>query len=168
MPPPKKTEFNRYSDWVVRYSSGTLKSSHPQTKKDFAARYGISEYTITTWDRKLKESKGDEVEIFKEHVRERALDPRSVYKWGELYAKMKGLLIDKSEQKITHELSAEDRIRVARETVNGIREQYRLGGGCCPVCGEYPTLRHEPCLDTEPEFTEDREVETLALPAGTA
>ncbi len=52
----------------------------------------------------------------------------------------------------------------ATVTLSKLRENWERSGGVCPVCGLPKTLRIGTHLDTEPERTEDREVETLGLP----
>ena len=85
--------------------------------------------------------------------------PRSI----ELALKALGELVEKQEQTVKHEFTTTERISVAREFVNELREEANKGR--CPICGEHKALRIQPRVDTEPEHDEDREVEVMGLPS---
>ena len=81
------------------------------------------------------------------------------------YYQLTQRLVEKREETHKFELSPADYTRIARETIGGLREEYQTSGGLCPICGVNKALLRDPCLDTEPEQSEDREVATLAVPA---
>ena len=79
------------------------------------------------------------------------------------YYQLTQRLIEKREDIHKVEFTPADHTRIARETINGLREEYQQLGGICPVCNQSKALRIEARLDTEPEQPEDREVAAVAV-----
>jgi len=103
-------------------------------------------------------SKGEEFEQFKKDMR-KASKGNSQY--ARLYAQLEGYLDNKEKE--GEGLSASDYTRIARETKNRIREEYRKSGGVCPVCGECKVFRNPARMDTEPEHEAGGEMEALDI-----
>ena len=81
------------------------------------------------------------------------------------FAQLANELVERKEETVKLELTANDRTRIARETINGLRENYQRDGGYCPVCSRPEALRLDAHLDTEPEHTEGGEVATVGISA---
>jgi hypothetical protein len=81
----------------------------------------------------------------------------------ELLLKRHSELTEKKETKF--ELSISDRLRIANEVVNGLREQCKGDNRICPLCYQSILLRPTLRQVAEPEHEEDRTVATLALPS---
>lgn len=80
------------------------------------------------------------------------------------FAQLANELVEKRGEKLAV-VSTADRIRVATELRDGLRREFQ-DTGSCPICNFHKALRHEVCVDTEPEQSEDREVAALGLPTG--
>ena len=81
-------------------------------------------------------------------------NPKPSVKALEIAFKMLGILTDKREETIKFELTASDYTRIARETIEGQRAEYKASCGICPVCGKSELLLNESCVDTEPQYSE--------------
>ena len=79
------------------------------------------------------------------------------------FAQLANELVERKEETVKLELTASDRTRIARETINGLRENYQRNGGYCPVCSRPEALRIDARVDTEPEHAEGGEVATVAV-----
>ena len=103
---------------------------HNYTK--LAAQLGVSTKTLTTWDKRLVDEElnaPSEVEQFLSHLYDQAMKPNANAKTMELYAKIKGILTDKSEVRISLELSADQLIRQHFESQKWLREAGYLPSG---------------------------------------
>jgi len=81
----------------------------------------------------------------------------------EMVLKILDVYKDKKETK--YEFNASDYIRIARETLDGLRAEYQEHGGICPVCCRPEEVCDKALLPSESKSSEDREVEALALSA---
>ena len=79
----------------------------------------------------------------------------------EMALKILGELVDKQEVKQSFELTVDDRRKLAESIIGELREEAEHG--LCPVCYKRKTLRYESRLDTKSEFSENCEVEPVAL-----
>ncbi len=78
-------------------------------------------------------------------------------------------LINKEKEGNGFEFAPEDYLRIARDTVRRIQEDYKEHGRMCPVCHRPNPLYDEVRLHSEQEHGTGSEVETLAIsdrPAG--
>ena len=80
----------------------------------------------------------------------------------EMALKILGELVDKQEVKQSFELTVNDRRTLAEDIIGELRKELQ-GQGVCPVCFQRQKVRHQPHLDTEPKFSEDSQVEPVAL-----
>src|SRR3990167_8002782 len=121
---------------------------------------GVSQRTVYKWE---KQTKGtlDEFDEFISVLKKAALKGGNS-RDRELYAKVKGWLIDRREEKHVIDFSAAEYIRIGNEIIGRLREDYRHSGGSCPVCGVSQVLC-PPREDTEPEQQVDRDVAAVAL-----
>jgi len=81
------------------------------------------------------------------------------------YYQLTQRLIEKREETHKVEFTPADYTRIARETINGLRDDFETGGGRCPICGQYKEICDRPLLDSESKFPESGEMATVALPA---
>ncbi len=140
-------------------------------QQDQCKYLGISIVTYNKYRKKLQkqnQSPDDDVESAVNELRDMALGKATPnmarLKSIELLLKRHGALNENKEDR-KFELTVSDRIRIAREVVNGLREDYQRIGGNCPVCGFSKTLCDKPRMDTEPEHAESGEVATLGVSA---
>jgi hypothetical protein len=165
-----EVRFGKFVELYDLYVSGD--NSHGFKRwDDVYEAVPISRAVGSKWkielDKLRKEANTDDCEEFRLHMRALAFgesEEKATSKDRELYARMNGWLVDKREETVKYELSADERLHIARETINRLKEIIS-GGGRCPVCGFGGVLCDESCLDTEPEYEPDNTVETLALPA---
>jgi hypothetical protein len=90
-----------------------------------------------------------------------AQNPRASAPVLKLFADLIGETKERDERRIDY--TPADRLRIGRETIKGLREQYKSNGGRCHVCGFDAVLCEEVGEVTEPEHGEDREVEAVGL-----
>ena len=81
----------------------------------------------------------------------------------EMALKLMGLLVEKREETHKVEFTPADYTRIARETINGLRDDFETGGGRCPICGQYKEICDRPLLDSESKFSESGEMATVAV-----
>lgn len=99
----------------------------PRTQSEFAKIYHVSKDTVSNWRRMLEmeKFKGDDdnqVSIFMKNLYTLATKPNARSKDMELWARINGLLVDKSELTHKFELSADDHYRISREAERRISE----------------------------------------------
>jgi len=81
------------------------------------------------------------------------------------YYQLTQRLIEKREETHKVEFTPADHTRIARETINGLREEYQQLGGICPVCNQPKAFCDEVGSNPEPKLPEGGEMATLALSA---
>ena len=135
----------------------------PPTQQELAEKLGTTKSQLSVWKRQLDETEAppDEMNAFIKNVKKQA-DAGKNPQWARLYWE---IMNPRNKELKGNEFSADDYINHATELVTELRDSYRLGDGGCPVCGRPKEVRDEPCVDTESEYSEDREVEALAVPA---
>jgi hypothetical protein len=119
----------------------------PSTKAEWARMNNVTHATLNNWDKgftewkKLQGSNGSVAKLegldgesvvqqFVKLMGQLALDPTRPAKDRELFAKMAGLLIDRSEQKVTLELTGDDYANIEREARRrNLEEGYSIGEG---------------------------------------
>ena len=126
--------FEKYIQWK------SLPEDERGKKQGFADANGIHLQTLYNWDKKMGKMEVGEVDAFLEHVRKMAVKPGAMVRWAELYAKMKGLLVEKSEQKVIYEVSAGERARAINKADRELRE---MGYGVEQMPSELPLLPKE-------------------------
>lgn len=78
------------------------------------------------------------------------------------FAQLVGELVERKEESIKVEFSVSDRIRIASQLRDELRREWETSGSCA-VCGQSSALRNQVRSNTEPEFSENREVGTVGL-----
>ena len=167
-----KEKHEKFIEWLALTDEGKIRGSFPLTQKEFAIHHGITEQTLVAWKHEIESGElGDgrynadeylansaqkaDAALMKACERGNAQALRTYYQLTKR--------TEKAEDNQKFEYSPTDRIRIARETVTGLREQYLSDGGNCPVCGRCKEICNTTLLDTEPKQPEDREVATVAL-----
>lgn len=79
------------------------------------------------------------------------------------YFQLQNRLVERKEETVKIELSVAERIQIANEVVTGLREQYRLGGRACSVCGRPALLSGELCEDRGQDTTEGNPVSLVPI-----
>lgn len=103
-----------------------------------------------------------DIEHFDETLKKRALESSNP-KWAELWAKRKGLLIDK-QVKDTLEISPDDYLRISTTIFKELRKSIGEHGGICPVCGKPSSIPEQVCADTKQEHSTDSQVGSVGVP----
>lgn len=151
-----------------------LENPSGMTQKDFLAKHPVSNKSLVEWKKDWEaKKKGEEYDSdkwleSKDEVVDSALIEACEKKNAkalELFFRRRRKLVDQQEITNKFELSADERVKVAREFLNRLREEYSRNSGYCPVCRRPETLCSETCLDTEPEQSENREVAGVAVSA---
>uniref|UniRef100_A0A6M3KT31 Uncharacterized protein n=1 Tax=viral metagenome TaxID=1070528 RepID=A0A6M3KT31_9ZZZZ len=146
----------------------------PKAKITWAAEHNIHETTLTKWDRDDRKVKEGEKYNSEGHLltQLQAVDADLILACRKgnaqalkIFFQRTGLLVEKPVE--VNIFNANDYIEGSRGILEKLRADFRKYAGACPVCGESKSVRIEPCLDTKSKYREDREVATLALPAGT-
>jgi len=140
--------IEKFFDWLSLSDSERKKKDLPLTQTDFAIAHGIPAPTLTIWK---KNASIDTVLVKNMLDNAYKLGIEGKYKYAELWAKMTGNYVDKSESSVKVEFTANDYARVAEQVIGGLRASYAEHGGICPVCGRFEILLSESCLDTEPQ-----------------
>lgn len=148
-----------------------LESGLFKTQKEAAEFYKVSEEYVSQVMAKHRNKKPKEMpeihslDDYLLYLKGLAYNPKSLGKDRELYAKILGWLERAKAENKKEELTADDYTIIGARYAKQLQDDYRQGGGVCPVCHRPKEVRSEPRLDTEPEHAEDREVATVALPA---
>ncbi len=157
----------------------------PVTKADISRTFGVSRPTIDSWEKKLPKN-GSPEEIIKQleetieskDIKEKEEVLKKLYtlalegsvKAAELLLKAKGYLIEKREDKVTIELSADE---IARRNLNAERENQDFERGMAgyrveTVQAKPQILSNQLCLYPEQEHSQDDKVDTVGLPTRSA
>ena len=136
---------------------------NPKTKLLLAKSLGISRPTLDAVLRNKPEETADDYDTFMAHLKKEVFKFNCPVRRQEIYMQLMGWKTDNKDGKNEFELDATSYNKIATEVTERLRGNHREWGGICPVCGLSQTLRNEPRLDSKPEHTEDREVETVAL-----
>ncbi len=142
------------------------------TEDAYSKSVGVSRQTLIKWKKQRDTGEFDIREAFRAEKKLIWDAFLGAVKTGKInaqlfrtFAQLANELVERKEDTLKLEFTANDRTRIARETINGLRENYQRNGGYCPVCSRPETLCIDAHLDTEPEHTEDREVAAVGIPA---
>lgn len=159
--------LTKFAEWLAISDETKKAQGLPLTQQAFAIHHGISEVTLSNWKNKLKNIKPttDEQEavLFLQQLAEDARKPSATSGIRELYARLKGLYVDRREVKQTVEFTPTDYARIATTVVERLREDYRRGGGNCPVCHKLPEVLVKICADSGQEHGASSEMATVAV-----
>jgi len=133
-----KSGIRKFAEWL----SLPEEEREPKTIRALAEQLGKAESTLWLWKAQLTKLDDDEVDRFKRKLYRDAMKPNATGKDKELYARMKGLLVDKQETKVTLELSADERARRELEAERREREWRSREGYRVEVMSEEPALLH--------------------------
>lgn len=151
----KQAQFEKFIVWYDL----PLAEKDPIDIKGFAGFHKVSLVTLYKWQKAIEKERGvsddDEIQVFMERLYKLATDQKASAKHMELFAKLKGLLIDKQEIKHKFELSADDHYRIDREADRRIQELNRGADGIQGLQEESPILLEQVCVDTEQEHSPD-------------
>ncbi len=166
----KTTEKAKYYEWLDLPPDERSSANMPLTQDEYGKANNVSRPTLIKWREKrsngdfnLQSFLTDNKKLLADALLLAAKNPRTNATALKLFAQLTGDLVEKKEETVKLELTANDRTRIARETINGLRENYQRNGGYCPVCSRPEALRLDAHLDTEPEHTEDREVAAVGI-----
>ena len=155
--------LEKYATWLNTPDD----ERYPKTKVGFARLNNVSEQTLNNCDRKIEaessRSEDNAWDSYMVNLTNIVLKPTASASHMQLFATIKGKLVEKREDTVKFEPNASDYIEIGRRVIEQIRQDYQQFGGSCPVCGECQPVRHEAHLDTEPDLQENREVATLVL-----
>lgn len=142
-------------------------------QKNFAIHHGISTGRLSQW--KAEETAMSE-DVFNPQVYVmenlqailiktlKVIQEKGSAKHIEMALKLVGLLIDKKEETVKFEFTTSDKLQLTAAIINGLREEKGVTG-VCPVCFQREALCIESCLDSKPEYSDDREMEAVEVPA---
>jgi len=110
-----------------------------------------------------------EKEKYLENLRKQCFSGDATGAQQKLYAEMMDWIPkDKKEETKGLELTPSDYIRIANDTIRGLREDYLKYGGNCPCCGIGKVVPDPIRLDSEREHDEQGAVATVGLSSGLA
>ena len=148
----KMKKINRKLDQIIRIYTQWRQVPETErelrTQEDFARFHKVHVRTLARWNRELeavesKEEK-DRVIAFRDKLYMDAMRPKAPSKTMELYARMEGLLTDKSEVKVKLEYDADEIARRNLEAERQLRESgygvWKGGYGVAEVPTERPLL----------------------------
>ena len=79
------------------------------------------------------------------------------------FFQLQNRLVERKEEKLKVEFSVGERFQIANEVIAGLREQYKLGGRACAVCGRPPVLLAELCEDRGQDTPEGTAVPSIPV-----
>jgi hypothetical protein len=136
----------------------------PLTVGQYAAANHVSTQTLKIWGRKSREAGHFDLQAFlkrpenMEAVAQAMVNGAKGGKNAQMVRTLlqtTGDLVEKSEQKNSIEFTHADRIRLSREIIAGLQDQFQTGQGVCIVCGRPKVLPDKLLLDTKQEHSED-------------
>jgi hypothetical protein len=114
---------------------------------------GITATTQNLYKERLEkareEAKASDYDAFEARLKELAFSPKSTSRDRELYARIRGWLVEKREDTVKFEPSASDYATITENIIGRLRENWENNGGVCVICGRPKTLLAEPCVDTD-------------------
>ena len=163
----KRVILIKFAEWLGIPDDVRKERGLPLTQQEFSIHHGVSEVTLSNWKHKLKyagpTTDEQEVVLFLQQLAEDARKSNATSGIRELYARLTRLYADKREVKQTVEFTPTDYTRIATTIVERLREDYRRGGGNCPVCLRPSPFPYEIRLDTGQEHGADSQVATVAI-----
>lgn len=168
----KTVEKAEYYKWLDLSQDERSLSNMPLTEDAYSKAGGVSRQTLIKWkgqrtdtDFDLRAYLGENKEAFAKALLQGTKGEKPNSQTLRLIAQLMGDLNEKREGTGKLELTANDRTRIARETINGLRENYQRNGGYCSVCQRPETICIEPVLDTESRDAEGGTMAAVALSA---
>jgi len=168
MPKDLKKQHEIFLEWHPLTEDEREARGWPITLKAMAAYLGMSYDQLRTWNRVVKkaDSLDARIKAVDDRSYKKAVADKSTPRDREVFYKRRGLLVDKSEQKVEHSFGPSDYIEIARriwEDIEGrIPEQCR---GSCPLLSGRSLLLGEVCVHPEQEHGEEDKVAGVGLPA---
>jgi hypothetical protein len=171
MPRPREIEkfqrfIEKYDIWCTDKSS--LVSEGITTFKLLCQSIPVSEPMGYKWKVRLEKMRAtpddNEFSEYMGYLKKVVFGAKGSANDRKLYAQIKGWLVEKREDKVSFEISTEERLRIAQGVLSGLTENYQRGNGVCPVCRRPKVLLSEVCMDTEPEQQAEDTVAAVAVP----
>jgi len=159
----EKDRFVEFSEWYNTPKEQRI----VKTVTEWSKINHVSTSTLVRWGEIVRNNQfPTDLARFVDHLKKLAFSSKGNSKDRELYARIKGWLVEKKEETHKYEPTPTDYIGFAQKVITRLREDYLANGGVCPVCGFDKALRNSVCVHPEPEHTESREVAAVALPSG--
>ena len=163
----KSEIIRKFAEWLLIPDEDRREQGLPLNQTQFAIHHGVGTATLSIWKRELRLKAGNPEEqdtiLFLAQLAEDARKVNAPAGIRELYARLKGIYVDKREVKQTVEFTPTDYTRMAQTIIKRLRESYQGGGGSCPICLRPPILLNEVCDNSGQEHSEDGEVATVAV-----
>ena len=150
----KIAEKAKYYEWLDLSSEERSSANIPLTEDVYSKSVGVSGTTLIKWKKQrepfdIREAfLKDQEKIwnaFMGAVKAKKINAQLF----RTFAQLANELVERKEETVKLELTANDRTRIARETINGLRENYQRNGGYCPICQRSPILEIEECQKSE-------------------
>lgn len=120
--PKREAIYQKWYDWEI----SPLEERQPPTQKELARELGCTEQTLINWRKKLTETVPLDLEAriqrMDDSLYNDAMKTGATAKMKELWYKRFGLLVDKSEQKVKFELTADEHFSIREEARRRISE----------------------------------------------
>lgn len=156
-------KFEIYRQWLSTPPEGR----EPQTQKELAHQLGKDEMTLVAWKKRIGNIVVlNENEMFMKQVYTQAMKTGATASQMELYAKLKGLLIEKKEQ-VNVNLTADDYFRIREDARKKASRVSGQPSGDRSVQSKSTILSDKLCMDNKQEHREDSKVATLGIPVHT-
>jgi hypothetical protein len=136
----KSAQKTEYYQWLMLPKGQRV----PATQKEMCIKLGVAKPTLNDWERQLlvsKEEQDNQRMVAIEDMLYDQATTKGVVKAAELYARIKGKLVEKTETKVSLELSADQLDKVRRSAEERVRgETARLNGRTVSLPAESPVL----------------------------
>lgn len=170
----KVAEKAKFYEWLDLSEEERVLNNLPLSKTKMAEHLSVSAMTLIKWEKKRggggNNGQFNLQEAFRKDYKkiwDAFIDAVNKGKINaqlfRTFAQLANELVEKREDTVKFELTANDRITIARETVNGLREEYKRNNGYCSVCGQSPPVPDSPLFLDESKFSSGREVGTVAV-----
>ena len=169
----RSKEHELFNYWMSLTPSQRIEKNLPPSITKWASSHGIHQQTASNWARSYRDGGYKQHTNPEEYLAANTVNVNSALISAcnkgnaaalNTYYKLTGKLdADKVEQKF--ELSIAEKQQLATEFLEALRRNHAELGGLCPVCGKSEAFCLETRMGTEPEHTETREVDSVAVPA---
>ncbi len=136
---PKPEAKSKFYIWLTTDPD----KREPHTKKELAGILDVTEQTLIEWEKPFRRNHQTDEQRFKnvlDTLYEQAVEGKKTTA-AELYLKATGRLVDKSEQKVSLEINADQLERARKEAETRVREEVkRLNCGVVSVPDESSVL----------------------------
>lgn len=139
----------RFSEWLATSPEDRV----PKTQYALAEELGLTPPQLSALKKELElfEAPPSEVNALYDHIIKEAKKGGNAQ-----MARLAWDMVNPDKKEIKEaEFTAEEYANISIRLREGLQEEYRQGGGSCPVCGRCKEICDEPHLDTESKYKEN-------------